>query len=73
MATMKQTETKARLEGALDYMANNIDALVEAHQLFGIPLEDLLAGAARRALTARASDGIGQLNLIYKDTKEPRS
>lgn len=61
----KRKLTEQRFDRALQYLSDNATTILAAHETLGIPLEDLIAGGARRALTSLASDCDAQLNLTF--------
>lgn len=57
--------SEQRYSRVLQYLSENESTILAAHEALGIPMEDLIAGAARRALTVRASEAGTQLNLTF--------
>lgn len=53
------------LDNALRAIGMNAETILAAHCDLGLPLEDVICAAVRKALTARAADGDRQLNLLF--------
>lgn len=66
-------ETQKRIYGVLDVLNGQSTAIISAHCDLGIPLEDAICAAVRKALSAKASDGNAQLNLIFSSSKERKA
>jgi hypothetical protein len=62
---MTTPETKARMSRVLDYLVGRSDQIAAAHVDLGIPLEDAICAAVRKAMTTPASAGDAQLNLAF--------
>ena len=62
---MIRQDAQRRFDLTLDALNGNVEAILAAHCVVGIPLEDAICAAVHKALTARASDGDAQLNLLF--------
>ena len=68
---LNRQDALRRFDRTLEALNGNAEAIVAAHCLVGIPLEDAICAAVHKALTAKASDGDRQLNLIFGGGDRP--
>lgn len=53
---MDRIAAKCRIDGALNYVAQRTSAIFQAHEELGVPLDDLLCYAVRKAFEIGAVD-----------------
>lgn len=58
-----------QIDSALSYLTKRMPLIVEVHDQLGIPLDDLMCSAIRRAFALRAIKCPEQLKLFGEDRK----
>ena len=55
-----------KFEAIIDYLLKSESAILTAHDALGVPLEDLIDSAVRKALSVSAADASSQLRLVFE-------